>query len=367
MAIIKKAEYKVFNGIDCDAIHFKSDADLIEIADINNIINSTNVENALQEIVQNINSLDFPEASITINGLMSSADKIKLDGITGTGSYILPVASTVLGGIKTGTDITIDVGGNVSVVDNSHLHTKSNISDFAHTHLITDLPVYPTALPASSASLEVVITGLGFTPYNATNPSNFNNYIHPANHIASIITQDVSNRFVTDIEKATWNSKEPAITKATSFNVAFDLVATNIKMDGTRSLGLLGTLARTDHVHASDTTKASATQMSDITTQTTISATSNVYTLSMLNSKIKKFKITTADTVAKTIAITNITTDCEVTIKLVYTNAAMITFPIGVVWRDNVAPTFTVGKIHFIYLITDDSGTSYQGTWTGAW
>jgi hypothetical protein len=37
-----------------------------------------------------------------------------------------------------------------------------------------------------------------------------NLYVHPANHAASIITQDASNRLVTDAEKATWNSKQPA-------------------------------------------------------------------------------------------------------------------------------------------------------------
>ena len=35
-----------------------------------------------------------------------------------------------------------------------------------------------------------------------------NNYTHPANHAPSIITQDSSNRFVTDAEKSTWNSKQ---------------------------------------------------------------------------------------------------------------------------------------------------------------
>ena len=33
-------------------------------------------------------------------------------------------------------------------------------------------------------------------------------YAHPASHPASIITQDASNRFVSDTEKATWNGKE---------------------------------------------------------------------------------------------------------------------------------------------------------------
>jgi hypothetical protein len=36
---------------------------------------------------------------------------------------------------------------------------------------------------------------------------NANNYTHPANHSPSIITQDSSNRFVSDSEKSTWNGK----------------------------------------------------------------------------------------------------------------------------------------------------------------
>jgi hypothetical protein len=38
-----------------------------------------------------------------------------------------------------------------------------------------------------------------------------NNYVHPASHAPSIITQDVSNRFVTDTEKGTWNGKQDAL------------------------------------------------------------------------------------------------------------------------------------------------------------
>ena len=39
-------------------------------------------------------------------------------------------------------------------------------------------------------------------------PSDANNYVHPVNHAPSIITQDVSNRLVTDTEKGTWNGKQ---------------------------------------------------------------------------------------------------------------------------------------------------------------
>jgi hypothetical protein len=38
-----------------------------------------------------------------------------------------------------------------------------------------------------------------------------NNYTHPANHGAAIITQDADNRFVTDTEKTTWNAKQSEI------------------------------------------------------------------------------------------------------------------------------------------------------------
>lgn len=40
---------------------------------------------------------------------------------------------------------------------------------------------------------------------------NANNYTHPSTHPASIITQDSSNRFVTDAEKSTWNGKQNAL------------------------------------------------------------------------------------------------------------------------------------------------------------
>lgn len=45
----------------------------------------------------------------------------------------LPVASTTLGGVKSGTDITVDVDGNVSVNDDSHKHKLNNISDVTAT------------------------------------------------------------------------------------------------------------------------------------------------------------------------------------------------------------------------------------------
>lgn len=47
-----------------------------------------------------------------------------------------------------------------------------------------------------------------------------NNYVHPANHSPSIITQDSTNRFVTDAEKSLWNAKSDlglGVTSTTAF------------------------------------------------------------------------------------------------------------------------------------------------------
>lgn len=73
-------------------------------------------------------------ATTSTNGLMSSSDKSKLDGIaSGANKYVLPVAGTSIGGVKSGTDITVDSAGNVSVNDNSHAHTIANITNLQST------------------------------------------------------------------------------------------------------------------------------------------------------------------------------------------------------------------------------------------
>ncbi len=66
--------------------------------------------------------------------------------------------------------------------------------------------------------------------------TNANNYSHPANHAPSIITQDASNRFVTDTEKSTWNAKQAALVSGTdikTINSTSLLGAGNINLNDT--------------------------------------------------------------------------------------------------------------------------------------
>jgi hypothetical protein len=88
-------------------------------------------------------------ASTTDAGRMSAADKVKLNGIA-VGAQVNPGAATT------------SAAGLMSAADKS--------------------------------KLDGVATGA-------------NNYTHPSSHPPSIITQDSSNRFVTDAEKVTWNAK----------------------------------------------------------------------------------------------------------------------------------------------------------------
>lgn len=53
----------------------------------------------------------------------------------------------------------------------------------------------------------LTLADLGFT---GDSNANYFTYSHPTNHPPSIISQDASNRFVTDTEKATWNAKADA-------------------------------------------------------------------------------------------------------------------------------------------------------------
>lgn len=73
-------------------------------------------------------------------------------------------------------------------------------------------------------------------------------------HTATDITLDSSHRFVTDSEKSTWNGKANS-SHGTHVSYSSDAP----KMNGTASVGSASTVARSDHVHPTDTSRASIT------------------------------------------------------------------------------------------------------------
>lgn len=102
---------------------------------------------------------------------------------------------------------------------------------------------------------------------------------------------------------------------------------------------------------------------------TTVIADNNVYTLDLSNGI--NFMITVSDAEAKSIVFANVPTDSgillPVTVLLVYTSAATIIHPIGIVWQNGIAPTFTTGNKYTLMYSSWDNGTTWQGSAAGAW
>jgi len=70
----------------------------------------------------------------------------------------------------------------------------------------------PTSINNAVANKVDKVTGKSLlSDTEITRLATLSNYTHPANHPPSIITQDASNRFVTDVEKTAWNAKQGAL------------------------------------------------------------------------------------------------------------------------------------------------------------
>ena len=191
---------------------------------------------------------DTTVVSISSNGLMSAADKVKLNSIAnGANNYVHPdshpasmievdsthrfvtdtekstwnnkastsVATTVANGLMSSTDKKkldgIDTNANNYVHPSSH--PASMITQSSSYRFVTDTE---KSTWNNKASTSVATTGTDGLMSSADKSkldgiaSGANNYVHPSTHAATIITQDSTHRFVSDAEKSKWNSKADA-------------------------------------------------------------------------------------------------------------------------------------------------------------
>ena len=121
-------------------------------------------------------------------GTMTQQLDLEIARVVGEAVDAIDKESVGLGNV----DNTSDLDKPISTATQTALGGKSD-SGHAHGTATTSAAGFMSA--ADKTKLDGVATG-------ATA------YTHPANHPASIITQDADNRFVTDAEKAAWNSKE---------------------------------------------------------------------------------------------------------------------------------------------------------------
>ena len=131
---------------------------------------------------------DLPSATPTTSGLMSAADKAKLDAIEAEANKI--TIDTALSSTSTN-----PVANNVI---NTALSNKAS----------KDLATQTSKGLMSSADKKK----LDSIAEDATK------YVHPDTHPATMIVEDSTHRFVTDTEKSTWNGKASTSVVTTSAN-----------------------------------------------------------------------------------------------------------------------------------------------------
>ena len=145
-------------------------------------------------------------ATASANGLMSAADKKKLDGVAaGANNYVHPAAHPA-------SMITEDTSHRF-ITDAEREAWNSKATGVVATQSVNGL-----MSAADKKKLDGVAAGA-------------NNYVHPSAHPASMITQDATHRFVTDTEKSTWNGKA-STTVATSSANGLMSAADKKKLDG---------------------------------------------------------------------------------------------------------------------------------------
>lgn len=168
----------------------------------------------------------------------TTTEKNKLAGIANNANnYSLPKASsTVLGGIKIGNNLTIDSNGVVSATDTNTTYsnmvgatstsdgssglvpkpTQGNQSKFLRADGTWQTPTNTTYTVATT-SKDGLMSKTDKSKLDGI-AENANNYVHPSTHAASMITQDSTHRFVTDVEKSTWNGKASTAVVTTEAN-----------------------------------------------------------------------------------------------------------------------------------------------------
>lgn len=151
---------------------------------------STATQNALNTKVDKVDGKQLSTEDYT------TAEKTKLQGIAdNANNYSHPAGSApskTEGLYKISTD------------SNSHIASATPVAKSDITAL--GIPAQDTTYSDATTSQSGLMSGADKTKLDGI-ANNANNYSHPDTHPASIIVEDESHKFVTDSEKAAWNSK----------------------------------------------------------------------------------------------------------------------------------------------------------------
>ena len=208
-----------------------------------------------------------PSGGTTNQILRWSADGTAVWGADTDTIYTLPVASATLGGVKSGTDITVDGSGNVSIVDDSHAHIIANV-DGLQTAL-DDLPTTAEAQGFATTALNSAnsYTDNAVAAFIDSAPETLNTL----NELAAALGDDPN--FATTITNS-------IALKADKYSVAIgNGVATSIVVThGLNSRDVVVMLRETASPYAQVITDVEMTSLDTVTAKFAIAPTSNQYT-----------------------------------------------------------------------------------------
>ncbi|WP_243121036.1 pyocin knob domain-containing protein [Clostridium autoethanogenum] len=196
-----KRNIKIFSNISPVYISYETQGDTVESEDINKVQDSvTNIETEVDRY-KNSNDLRVSNDEVKITNVENSkADKTYVDTELNK-RYTKDETYT-----KTETDQRIQMVVNAAP---AALDTLKEIAD-----ALNDDPNFAATITTELSKKVDKVDGkqLSTEDYTTTEKNklagiqdNANNYVHPATHPATIITEDETHRFTTDTEKSDWN------------------------------------------------------------------------------------------------------------------------------------------------------------------
>lgn len=297
-----------------------------------------------------------PVVAAGVSGMMTGADKTKLDAITGTNTGDNAV-NTTYNGLVTNATHTGDVTGSAALtIANKVTMTGTAPMSLSGSPTVIAGSAVAISMAAASASAHGYMTSTYATKLDGIATA-ATAYSHPTNHAPSIITQDASNRFVTDTEKATWNAKQAAGTYATGTGTASGTNTGDQTLPTLASLGAVGVTDTQTLTNKTLTSPAINTPTIAGTREAKVAmgasnidlATGNYFTKTLSG--------------AATLTVSNVpAAGTAVCFILDVTNSgAYITWWANVKWDAGVAPTLTTTGRDLLGFFTHDGGTTWNG------
>ena len=140
-------------------------------------------------------TLTFPSATTSLAGLMSAADKAKLDGIAaGANNYTHPNSGVTAGTYKS---VNVNAAGHVTAGTNPTTLSGYGITDAAPS---SHVGATGTAHGVATTSVNGFMSSTDKTKLDGV-ATNANNYVHPSTHSADIIVDGITNKAYTATEK----------------------------------------------------------------------------------------------------------------------------------------------------------------------